>query len=158
MPLTLDTLAPFLSDCIDALAHWSIQPGPLVTTDTTVLISKENSSTVFLFIYVCREATDTQMFSVSGDHHGDGTQIKMLLFYSSRWKEKKGEKAGGQCALVSMPLVPNLHILLTHYNPTSLNPWLTISSKKIPMQPFACRVDPSSLSTAAPVLHRQEED
>lgn len=67
MPLTLDTLAPFLSDCIDALAHWSIQPGPLVTTDTTVLISKENSSTVFLFIYVCREATDTQMFSVIGD-------------------------------------------------------------------------------------------
>lgn len=98
------------------------------------------------------------MFSVSGDHHGDGTQIKRLLFYSSRLKEKKGEKAGGQCALVSMPLVPNLHILLTHYNPPSLNPWLTISSKKIPMQPFACRVDPSSLSTAAPVLHRQKED
>lgn len=131
MPLTLDTLAPFLSDCIDALAHWSIQPGPLVTTDTTVLISKENSSTVF-FIHLClqRGHRHTDVLCQWGSPWRWNRNKEKAYFYSITWKEKKRRRRrDGRGPWFLCPLYPIYisslyppYILLTHSNPPSLKP------------------------------------
>lgn len=67
------------------------------------------------------------MFSVSGDHHGDGTETKKrLIFIPLRGKKKKGDGGGmaeglGFYAPCTQSTYPP-YILLTSSSPTPILP------------------------------------
>ena len=97
---------------------------------TGPLLSHRHSSQrrihqVCFFIYlILQQATNTHTFFVSGDRHGDGTETKkrLIILILLGGKKIKEEAAGWQRALVSMPPVPNLHILLTSSSPSPILP------------------------------------